>query len=380
MGFVTTVVLVSLFGLLALRPPMPRHSSPWNLQFGLGFLINEQPFLGLYWLAAGTVSTLVSGDLDAARRWLAVGAVAVPAIVLIALAARTRTARPALATALRQGLGGGAPNATALQRTRIPLLRVLLLPAISYRPDVRRFRNIRYGDARRGHLLDVYTRRGRRRPQDAPVLVYLHGGGFRIGSKMLGARPLLYRLASRGWVCISANYRMGPRLSYADQVTDVKRVVAWVRDRGAAYGADPSTVVLTGGSAGAHLAATAALTAGHPRFQAGFEAADTSASAVVAMYGYYGSTGSEDDAPTSPLAFLHADAPPFLIIHGALDTLVLVEDARHFAAELTRASSRPVVYAELPGTQHNFDLFHSLRFHAVTDAIESFLDGVGIRA
>ena len=96
-------------------------------------------------------------------------------------------------------------------------------------------------------------------------------------------------------------------------------------------------------------------------------------SAVVAMYGYYGPTDSEDDAPSSPLAYLHAEAPPFLIIHGTLDTLVLVEDARHFADELASASNQPVVYAELPGTQHNFDLFHSLRFHAVTDAVESFL-------
>jgi len=211
------------------------------------------------------------------------------------------------------------------------------------------------------------------------VLVYLHGGGFRIGSKMLGARPLLYRLASHGWVCVSANYRLDPHVSYGGQVTDVKRVSAWVREHGAAYGADRSTVVLAGGSAGANLASTAALTVGDRRFQPGFETADTSTSAVVAMYGYYGPTGSGDDAPNSPLAYLHANAPPFLIIHGTLDTLVLVDDAHHFADELATASNQPVVYAELPGTQHNFDLFHSLRFHAVADAIESFLTHVRAR-
>jgi hypothetical protein len=59
MGFVTTVALVTALALVALRPPMPRHSSPWNLRFALGWLINEQPFLGVYWLAIGTVSTLV---------------------------------------------------------------------------------------------------------------------------------------------------------------------------------------------------------------------------------------------------------------------------------------------------------------------------------
>ncbi len=104
-GFVTTIVLVSTFGLLALRPPMPHQSSPWNVQFGLGFLINEQPFLGMYWLAIGTVPALIRSDLDPSQRWLMVAAMALPASVLIALAARTRTARPALTAALREGLG-----------------------------------------------------------------------------------------------------------------------------------------------------------------------------------------------------------------------------------------------------------------------------------
>jgi len=256
MGFITTIALVSAFGLVALRPPIPRHSSPWNVQFTLGYLINEQPFLGLYWLAAGTVTTLAWGDAGMPLWWLSVGAVAVPVTVLIALAVRARTARPALRAALRQGLRDHCPQTAVLRRSRIPLIRVLFLPVISYRPDVRRFRNLRYGEARRGHLLDVYA--SRRPPQGAPVLIYLHGGGFRIGSKMLGARPLLYRLASHGWVCVSANYRLSPRASYGDRVIDVKRVIAWVREHGAAYGADPSTVILAGGSAGAHLAATAA--------------------------------------------------------------------------------------------------------------------------
>jgi hypothetical protein len=44
MGFGTTVALVSILALVALRPPMPRHSSPWKLQFSLGYLINEHDF------------------------------------------------------------------------------------------------------------------------------------------------------------------------------------------------------------------------------------------------------------------------------------------------------------------------------------------------
>jgi acetyl esterase/lipase len=251
---------------------------------------------------------------------------------------------------------------------------VLFAPFIAWRPDVRRVRNVRYGDRGRGNLLDVYVKRNG--PHHAPVLIYLHGGGFRIGSKLLGARPLLYRLASQGWMCVSANYPLGRQAAYAERVVDVKRVIAWVRTNAATYGADASTVFLAGGSAGAHLAATAALTSSDEQLQPGFEHVDTSVSAVIAMYGYYGPTESGSAFPSSPLAHLHADAPPFFLIHGALDTLVLVEDAREFASRLRDASSGPVVYAELPGTQHNFDFFHSLRFHAVIEAIESFTDQV----
>ena len=92
---------------------------------------------------------------------------------------------PALMAAFRRGIGDDFVQAALLHRSRIPLIRVLFLPLISYRPDVRRFHNLRYGDARRGHLLDVYA--SRHPPQGAPVLIYLHGGGFLIGSKMLGA-------------------------------------------------------------------------------------------------------------------------------------------------------------------------------------------------
>jgi hypothetical protein len=241
-SLITTVVLVSAFGLVALRPWMPRHSTPYNLQFALGFLINEQPVLAFLWLASGTVPTIVGGGVGTVGWLLMLGVTAVPAAILTTLAVRTRSARPALEAALRTEIGDHCPPAASPTRSRTPLIRVLLVPFISYRPDVRRFRSRRYGDARRGNVLDVYVRR--RGVEGAPVLIYLHGGGFRMGSKMLGARPLLYRLASEGWVCVSANYRLGRRATYRERLTDVKRVICWIREHAATYGADPATVVL----------------------------------------------------------------------------------------------------------------------------------------
>ena len=69
-------------------------------------------------------------------------------------------------------------------------------------------------------------------------------------------------------------------------------------------------------------------------------------------------------------------APPFFVAHPERDTLVVVEDARRFVESLRKGSANPVVYAELPGAQHGFDFFYSIRFEAVIDGIEAFADGV----
>ena len=349
-----TTLILALFAVMALRPPMPRHSSPFNLQFALGWWINEVPVLGLWWLLAGTMGTLMHPD-SGLWWWLVTGFTAVDALLLARIAIRARSARPALSAAFRAAYGPrGLP-----QYTRPAWWRVVLLPFVSWRPDVRRVRNRRYGPARRGNRLDVYVSR-RHRGTGAPVLVYFHGGGFRMGSKMLGARPLIYRLAAQGWVCVSADYRLF-RAGYPDQLADARAALAWVRDNAKAHGGDPDTVFVAGGSAGADLAATAALTG-------------TQVSGVIGLYGYYGNVGGSGSGPTSPEDCINPNAPPFLVIHGALDTLVLRQDARGFVDRLRAVSGQPVVYAELPGTHHNFDFFHSLRFHAITDTVIRFTE------
>ena len=63
----------------------------------------------------------------------------------------------------------------------------------------------------------------------------------------------------------------------------------------------------------------------------------------------------------SPMHRIHTDAPPFFIIHGTNDSLISVEEARHFSALLRQASKSPVAYAEIPGAQHAFEIFHSIR-------------------
>jgi acetyl esterase/lipase len=270
-----------------------------------------------------------------------------------------------------------------------------------FRDDaVRVIRNLPYSEAgRRGHL-DIYLPAGDDAIKDAPVLLQVHGGAWSLGAKEHQGRPLMNRMAAKGWVCVAINYRLAPRNPWPAHIVDVKRAIAWVRENIADHGGDPDYLVITGGSAGGHLAALAALTPGDPQFQPGFEDADTSVQAAVPFYGVYdfaGSTGLANaigmrdaflgprviqttwtDAPdvyeaASPILRITPDAPDFFVIHGELDSLVAVDQARLLVAELRRTSEKSVVYAELPGAQHAFDVFHSIRSAHAVRAVDRYL-------
>ncbi|HEY4349347.1 MAG TPA: alpha/beta hydrolase, partial [Gaiellaceae bacterium] len=336
-------------------------------------LLNELPLVGIYWLAASTALALSEG---AERSWLGRGALTLAALAtagLVLVAWRGLRARRAVDAALDATLGPRwreaiDPDLASRLRRGLPLARIALAPFSVRRRDVERVANISYGGAGRLNLLDVY--RHRTQPSGCPTLVYLHGGAFFGGRKNNEARALLYRLASQGWLCLSANYRLSPAAQFPDHLVDVKKVIAWVRTAGLEYGADPATVFVAGSSAGGNLASTAALTANEPRFQPGFEHVDTSVAAAISLYGYYGSYGGSP--ASSPATYAHADAPPFFLAHGDRDTMVAVEHARAFVETLRAASPNAAVYAELPGGQHTFDLFDSLRFASVVNGIEAF--------
>jgi acetyl esterase/lipase len=124
----------------------------------------------------------------------------------------------------------------------------------------------------------------------------------------------------------------------------------------------------------------AALTANDPAFQPGFESVDTSVAAAICLYGYYGPLGTDARIPSTALAYVGTEAPPFFVAHGDHDTRVPVQTARRFIDGLRATSSNPVVYAELPGAQHTFDLFHSIRFETVVNAVEAFTAAVRSRS
>lgn len=253
--------------------------------------------------------------------------------------------------------------------------------------------------------LDVYEPLDPPAPGERrPAVLQIHGGGWVIGSKDEQGIPLLNHLASCGWVGFNANYRLSGRRSkvgYPDHLVDCKKALAWIREHADEYSVDPDFIVVTGGSAGGHLCAMMALTANDPAFQPGFEEADTSLQAAVPFYGVYdltdrlGLNGPQfrellegmvmgvpmDQDPDawsaySPVDRVDDQAPPMMVIHGDRDVLVPVEGARAFVAELREVSKAPVVYAELAGAQHAFDIFPSIRTVNTVEAVERFLDHV----
>ena len=123
---------------------------------------------------------------------------------------------PVLDRALTEGLGL-AITVGQPPRRELSYARILAWPFLMRRRDVERVANISYGDAAMRNRLDVY--RSRSVPQNAPVFVHFQGGMLMRGRKNREALPLLYQLASHGWVCISANLplsatRAVPRAPY----------------------------------------------------------------------------------------------------------------------------------------------------------------------
>ncbi len=382
----------------------PVHRAPRLsvVSFFAGWLTTELAIHHIAWQAVATAVFVWAGALQAWPGVLGLAITLVSWTGLLGCLVTARRAEAVVEQALAERLGASYRDEIA------PEVRARLAPAVDWRqlllpfplshPEVERVRDLEYARVDgRGLTLDVY--RHRSRPTGCPTLFQIHGGAWVVGSKNEQGLPLMLHLAARGWVCVSANYRLSPRATFPDHLIDCKRALAWVREHGAAYGIDPDFVVVTGGSAGGHLAALVGLTANDPEYQPGFAHVDTSVRACVAFYGVYDFTDRHGHWPhaglahllerrvmkvkrtqapeawdrASPMSRVHPDAPPFFVVHGDRDTLVPVADARRFADDLRRVSSGPVVYAEIPGAQHAFEIFPSLRTTFVVHGVERFL-------
>jgi acetyl esterase/lipase len=396
-------VLGSLAGLVSTANgyrPLCKRGYSSLCAFGFGLLASELPLQ----ILAGQFAMLaaVTRRLSPRPRRFSWLVSMVSWLGLLGLNRVDRQANAPLTAALDAGLGSDrrtesgdlwkrpAGAGTAKSPGVIRMLRI-------YR-DYAHDADISYGAYGSRNHLDIWRRPDVDRDGRAPVLLQVPGGAWMAGSKRQQAYPLMSHLAELGWVCVAINYRLSPRSTWPDQIVDVKRALAWTKERIAEYGGDPNWIAITGGSAGGHLSALAALTMNDPQFQPGFEDADTSVRAAVPFYGVYDFTQTDNSvhplmAPmlakhvfkvsrteiaepfriASPIAHISADAPPFFVLHGRNDSLVPVQQARVFTGRLREVSRQPVVYAEMPFAQHAFDIFGSARAAHAAVAVEQFL-------
>ena len=300
-----------------------------------------------------------------------------------------------------QALTGLSEPANA---ARMPLLQ-LVMPFLFRRRGVKVVRNIQYREVA-GRTLRLDIAMPEAPGTNRPAIIQIHGGAWIIGDKREQGWPLIGHLAANGWVCFNVNYRLSPAATWPEHLIDLKYALKWIRERADEYGIDPTFVAVTGGSAGGHLTAMMALTANDPEYQPGFEEADTTLQAAVPVYAVYDFTNrlgtmlehfhtqmleplimkaffrKEPDKfhRASPIDRVHRDAPPFLIIHGDRDTLAPVEDAQLFTETLRATSCSPVLYTELRGAQHAFDIFASPRTARMLDGTLRFLTAMRERA
>ncbi len=348
-----------------------------------------------WWLAIEVAAFAGLAAAGALHGWAGWAGAAMMAVSWAALAWLIVISSRTSATLRAVGAPPGGPVLFPHSQVIFPFL-------LTHRRGVRRLKNVVFAEVEGEPLrLDIYLPNGGAAGTPRPGILQLHGGDWSFGDKRAEGLPLLGHLAASGWVGLNANYRLSPKVAFPVHLQDVKRAVAWYRAHAAEFGADPDFLCVTGGSAGAHLAALAALTPNDAEYQPGFTGVDTRLRAAAAWYGVYDFTNRlgtwqphemrmlqrdimqrtladhpADFAMASPLDRLRPDAPPFLVVHGDIDTLAPVAEARAFVSGLRGVSTQPVLYAELAGAQHAFDVFPSHRSARAVEAAARFLESV----
>jgi acetyl esterase/lipase len=225
-----------------------------------------------------------------------------------------------------------------------------------------------------------------------PAIVYLHGGGWAVGTRRRFGRALaswsptaLDRVAQAGFAVATIDYRLSGEAKFPAQLHDAKAAIRWVRGNSSGLVIDPARVITWGESAGGHLAMLAGLTGDRPDLEGSIGEHLGQSSAVSGVIDWYGpmnllSLGSQhlpgsdkrpDDADSwestmvglplqtdpdrtlaaSPISYVHADAPPVQIHHGNADTLVPYAQSVEFADAL-RAAGGTVELITVEGSDH----------------------------
>ena len=201
------------------------------------------------------------------------------------------------------------------------------------------------------------------------VTMYVHGGGWSSGDKAQGAGIVeIPALQKAGFLVVSVNYRLAPEYEFPAMIEDVKCAVRSLRAHADEYNLDPNRIGVWGGSAGGHLVNLLGTTDESAGFDVGeYMEYSSRVQAVVDMFGpadltmqfnggYQSASrvfGDFDAALASPVTYVTADDPPFLMIHGEKDTLVPIEQSQILLAAL-QAADVPAELVPVANAGHSF--------------------------
>ncbi len=254
----------------------------------------------------------------------------------------------------------------------------LTAPLSAAPPNDGKLENIVYGQAG-GHdlKLDLYlpTTPAPARGKGRPVVIYIHSGGWRVGSKAEGGRYAKL-FTDNGIAFASIDYRLSGEAIWPAQILDSKTAVRWTRANARRYGLDPARIGAFGASAGGHLVALLGTTEGVKALEDLGEGSPQASSRVqavcdvsgpvdlsipthsligkLAVSGEMHATPQENPAlyrQTNPALYVKGGEPPFLIVQGDADKLVLPKNALLLEAALKAHGDR-VTVDMVPGGKH----------------------------
>lgn len=274
----------------------------------------------------------------------------------------TRSELEALAQRLRgsgrAGRGGNRPTtSTTSVMSTADLLKmapegVTIIPDIAYRKG---------NDAWK---LDIAAPK-ERGDAPRPAIIYLHGGGWTKGDKRGQGTGSLLELASKGFVCVSVNYRLD--VDKQACIEDVKCATRWLRAHAKEYNVDPDRIGAAGNSAGAHLAlmlavcpASAGLEGDGPyqEVSSKVQSAHCSSTPIMPRFGR-GKGAGRDVGRIQPMSYVSASAPPLYFIHGTRDDKAPVAYLDEFVKALREAGVKDITYKRYDdGTGHGAYVNH----------------------
>ncbi len=266
--------------------------------------------------------------------------------------------------------------------------------------DYNMWPNITYATANNTALkLDLYTPRNRSNP--VPIVIYFHGGGWVAGQKERDVLDLLPYF-SVGWAVANVEYRLASNSPAPAAVEDCRCALHWIAARGKQFNLDTSRIVLTGGSAGGHLALITGMlpsntvfdrqcpTSENVRWNSGIEP-QVRVAAIVNWFGitdveellsgphakhyaieWFGSMKDREDLAKelSPLTYVRSGLPPIITVHGDSDDIVPYEQAARLHAALDNAGV-PNQLVTIHGGKH--DGFNRQEMISSFEQIRAFL-------